>query len=578
MSDNIIVADKLSEKQQEYMALIAEIMEIRKRGEKPLAFIRTYGCQQNVADSEKIKGMLARSGFGFVDEPDDADFILFNTCAVREHAEDRVFGNVGALKNLKRRHPQILIALCGCMMEQEHIANRIYQSFPFVGLVFGTHSLHHFPELMYHSLVDGKRIFERGNDDNKLYEGFPVRRDGSFKGWLPIMYGCNNFCTYCIVPYVRGRERSREKDIILSEARDMINSGYKDITLLGQNVNSYGKTLQTPVTFAQLISEIDQNDGEYWLRFMTSHPKDCSKELIDAIANSRHISKHLHLPFQSGSDRILKAMNRHYDRKKYLETIAYAKEKIDGVSLTSDIIVGFPGETYEDFKETLSLIREVEFTSLFTFIYSPRVGTPAAKMDDPVSAEEKSKWFRELLDVQEEIAAKRCSSMVGQIERVLIESEKEKTGELNARTSGNIIVELDGDPSLIGTFQNVKTIQQEESYINLKNVQAQADADAELQKLIGEFNTKRMGINEEASKKDRDQQKLTTLNREMREVYSKIMSNENMIAYNEAKEAFDKISNRVTAIIQQCIDGVDPEVADYAESCSGSCSTCGGCG
>ncbi len=428
MSDNIIVADKLSEKQQEYMALIAEIMEIRKRGEKPLAFIRTYGCQQNVADSEKIKGMLARSGFGFVDEPDDADFILFNTCAVREHAEDRVFGNVGALKNLKRRHPQILIALCGCMMEQEHIANRIYQSFPFVGLVFGTHSLHHFPELMYHSLVDGKRIFERGNDDNKLYEGFPVRRDGSFKGWLPIMYGCNNFCPYCIVPYVRGRERSREKDIILSEARDMISSGYKDITLLGQNVNSYGKTLQTPVTFAQLISEIDQNDGEYWLRFMTSHPKDCSKELIDAIANSRHISKHLHLPFQSGSDRILKAMNRRYDRKKYLETIAYAKEKIDGV----------------------------EFTSLFTFIYSPRVGTPAAKMDDPVSAEEKSKWFRELLDVQEEIAAKRCSSMVGQTERVLIESEKEKTGELNARTSGNIIVELDGDPSLIGTFQNVK--------------------------------------------------------------------------------------------------------------------------
>ena len=456
MSDNIIVADKLSEKQQEYMALIAEIMEIRKRGEKPLAFIRTYGCQQNVADSEKIKGMLEKSGFSFSDEPDDADFILFNTCAVREHAEDRVFGNVGALKNLKRRHPQILIALCGCMMEQEHVANRIYRSFPFVGLVFGTHALHHFPELMYRSLVDGKRIFERGNDDNKLYEGFPVRRDGSFKGWLPIMYGCNNFCTYCIVPYVRGRERSREKELILSEAREMINSGYKDITLLGQNVNSYGKTLQNPVTFAELISDIDKYDGDYWLRFMTSHPKDCSRELIDAIANSRHISKHLHLPFQSGSDRILKAMNRHYDRKKYLETIACAKEKIDGVSLTSDIIVGFPGETYEDFKETLSLIREVGFTSLFTFIYSPRVGTPAAKMDDPIPADEKSKWFRELLDVQEEIAAKRCSSMVGQTERVLIESEKENTGELNARTSGNIIVELDGDPSLIGTFQNVK--------------------------------------------------------------------------------------------------------------------------
>ena len=451
-----VKAEQLPDKQLEYMQLIAEIMEIRKRGEKPLAFIRTYGCQQNVADSEKIKGMLAASGFDFADAPDEADFILFNTCAVREHAEDRVFGNVGALKNLKRKHPQILIALCGCMMEEEHVANRIYNSFPFVGLVFGTHSLHRFPELLYRSLVDGKRVFERGIDDNKLYEGIPVRRDGSFKGWLPIMYGCNNFCTYCIVPYVRGRERSRDKAMILTEARQMIQGGFKDITLLGQNVNSYGKTLETPVSFAQLLREIDSIDGDYWLRFMTSHPKDCSKELIDVIAQGTHISKHLHLPFQSGSDRVLKAMNRHYDRRHYLETIAYAKEKIPDVSLTSDIIVGFPGETYDDFQQTLSLIREVEFTSLFTFIFSPRKGTPAAQFDDPVSAEEKGKWFQELLDVQEEIAAKRCASMVGRTERVLMEGVKEKTGELNARTSGNIIVELNGDKSLIGTFQNVK--------------------------------------------------------------------------------------------------------------------------
>ena len=459
MPDMTVKSHQLAETQSEYMKLTAEIMEIRKRGEKPLAFIRTYGCQQNVADSEKIKGMLSRSGFDFVDSPDEADFILFNTCAVREHAEDRVFGNVGALKNLKRKHPQILIALCGCMMEQEHVANRIYNSFPFVGLVFGTHSLHHFPELLYRALVDGGRVFERGNDDNQVYEGIPVRRDGNFKGWLPIMYGCNNFCTYCIVPYVRGRERSRDKNIILTEARQMIDLGYKDITLLGQNVNSYGKTLETPVSFANLLREIDSYDGDYWLRFMTSHPKDCSRDLIDAIAEGRHISKHLHLPFQSGSDRILKAMNRHYDRKKYLETIAYAKERIEDVSLTSDIIVGFPGETYEDFKQTLSLIREVEFTSLFTFIFSPRKGTPAEKLDDPVSAEEKSKWFRELLDVQEEIAAKRCSAMVGSRERVLIESVKEKTNELNSRTSGNIIVELEGDKSLIGTFQEVKITQ-----------------------------------------------------------------------------------------------------------------------
>lgn len=456
MSNNIISSDKISQEQFEYMNLTSEIMEIRKRGEKPLAFIHTYGCQQNVADGERIKGMLKMSGYDFTDDVNEADFILFNTCAVREHAEDRVFGNVGALKALKRRNPSILIALCGCMMEQEHIANKIYKSFPFVGLVFGTHALHRFPELLYKSLTNGKRVFETGNDDKKVYEGIPIRRDGTFKGWLPIMYGCNNFCTYCIVPYVRGRERSREKDIILSEANEMISSGFKDITLLGQNVNSYGKNLENSVSFAELLKEIDSIEGDYWLRFMTSHPKDCTKELIDTIAEGKHISTHLHLPFQSGSDRILKEMNRHYDRKKYLEIINYAKSKIPNLSLTSDIIVGFPGETYEDFKETLSLIREVEFTSLFTFIYSPRVGTPAAEMDDPISAEEKSKWFRELLAVQEEIAAKRCASMVGTTEKVLIEGKKDKTNELTGRTSGNIIVELDGSEDLIGTFQNVE--------------------------------------------------------------------------------------------------------------------------
>jgi tRNA-2-methylthio-N6-dimethylallyladenosine synthase len=256
------------------------------------------------------------------------------------------------------------------------------------------------------------------------------------------------------VPYVRGRERSREKDIIIAEATQMIKDGYKDITLLGQNVNSYGKKLENGVNFSQLLREIDSIDGDYWLRFMTSHPKDCSKELIDTIAQSKHISKHLHLPFQSGSDRILKAMNRHYDRKKYLEIINYAKEKIDGLSLTSDIIVGFPGETYEDFKETLSLIREVEFTSLFTFIYSPRVGTPAAEMNDPISAEEKSKWFRELLDVQEKIAAERTASMVGKTYRVLCESVS-KGGLIEGRTEGNIIIEFPANEDVIGSFRNV---------------------------------------------------------------------------------------------------------------------------
>ena len=452
---------KAEEMRDEYLPLVEQVMEIRKRGAVPLAYVRTYGCQQNVADSEQIKGLLAKMGYEFTQTPEDADFILFNTCAVREHAEDRVFGNVGALKSLKRKHPSILIALCGCMMEQEHIAQRIYKSFPFVGLVFGTNCIHELPELMYKCLVDGKRLVVRGNNDTTVYENIPTRRDGLFKAWLPIMYGCDNFCTYCIVPYVRGRERSRSPKRIIEEAKSLIADGYKDITLLGQNVNSYGKGLSEneKMTFAQLISEIDRIDGDYILRFMTSHPKDCSKELIDTIAASRHISTHLHLPFQSGSDRILKRMNRHYDRQKYLDIVNYAKEKIPNVSLTSDIIVGFPGETYEDFKETVSLVEEVQFTSLFTFIYSPRNGTPAAKMDDPVSYEEKNKWFQELLKVQENISAKRCADMVGKQYRVLVEGHTGKNNELQARTSGNVIVELQGEDNLIGTFCNVEITQ-----------------------------------------------------------------------------------------------------------------------
>ena len=430
-------------------------MDVRKRAEKPLACIHTYGCQQNVADSEKIKGMLSIAGFDFTENTEDADFILFNTCAIREHAEDRVFGNVGALKNIKRKHSSVIIALCGCMMEQKAVADKIYKSYPFVSLVFGTHSISRFPELLYNVLVNSKRVFDTC-EDNTIYEDIPTLRDKNFKGWLPIMYGCDNFCSYCIVPYVRGRERSRSSEAVIAEAKAMIESGYKEITLLGQNVNSYGKGLEEDITFSELLRRIDSIEGDYLIRFMTSHPKDCTKELIDTIAESKHISKHLHLPFQSGSSKILKAMNRKYDREKYLDIIAYAKSRIPDVSLTSDIIVGFPGETYEDFLETISLIKEVGFTSLFTFIYSRRPGTPAAKMEDVATEEEKGKWFTELLKVQEEIAADRCRSMVGTTERVLVEEVNEKNGLLSARTSGNIIVEASGDVSLIGTFRNVK--------------------------------------------------------------------------------------------------------------------------
>ncbi|HIW73999.1 MAG TPA: tRNA (N6-isopentenyl adenosine(37)-C2)-methylthiotransferase MiaB [Firmicutes bacterium] len=413
----------------------------------PLACVRTYGCQQNVSDSEHIKGMLAEMGFGFTEEPERADLILFNTCAIREHAEDRVFGNVGALKNLKRRRPGVLIGLCGCMVQQEHVAERLKKSYPFVGLVFGTHVLHRFPELLHQALTGG-RVFERPEEDGVIAEDIPVHRDGTFKAWLPIMYGCNNFCTYCIVPYVRGRERSRDPDRIVEEARQLVREGFREITLLGQNVNSYGRGEAHGVDFPELLRRINAIEGDFLIRFMTSHPKDATPRLFDTIAECEKVARHFHLPVQSGSSRVLRAMNRGYTREQYLSLIHYARRAVPGISFTSDVIVGFPGETREDFEQTLSLIREVGFASLFTFLFSPRAGTPAARMDDPVPAAEKSAWFRELTAVQEEIAAARSAAMVGRTCRALIETAAD--GYLEARLPENLVVRVEGDPSLVG--------------------------------------------------------------------------------------------------------------------------------
>ena len=436
---------------------IAQIMKVRARGERPMAYVHSYGCQQNVADSEKIKGMLHEMGYGFTEERTKAQLILFNTCAVREHAEDRVFGNVGALKKYKHEHPGVVIACCGCMMQQQHIAEKIKKSFPFVDLVFGTHVIHQLPGLLYKTLTGKKRVFEIPDMDGVIAEGVPVLRDEEKRAWLPIMYGCNNFCTYCIVPYVRGRERSRDPQDILKEARELVQNGCKEITLLGQNVNSYGKNLEPKVTFAQLLRMINDIDGDFRIRFMTSHPKDCTRELLETMAQCDKVAKHLHLPFQSGNDRVLKAMNRNYTREKYLSLIRYAKKLMgDALSITSDIIVGFPGETYEEFQDTLSLIEEVRFTSLFTFIYSPRNGTPAARMPDPVPAEEKGRWLRELLAVQEKISAENMKKYAGKTFKCFVYG-KGKLGEhsLEARTDGNLIVEFDGDESLIGSFKNI---------------------------------------------------------------------------------------------------------------------------
>ena len=442
--------------QAAYMADVRERMKTRARGDKPLAFVRTYGCQQNVADGEKIKGLLAEMGFSFTDGPEEADLILFNTCAVREHAEDRVFGNVGALKHIKKRHPSVVIAVCGCMTEQEQVAQRLKKSFPFVDLVFGTHVIHRLPEMLSTCLSQEKRVYLHGEDGEEVLEGLPVRRDGTSRAWVTVMVGCDNFCSYCIVPYVRGREKSREPQFILEEFRQLVAEGYKEITLLGQNVNSYGKGLNEDINFAELLRRLDAVEGDYRIRFMTSHPKDASKELFDVIARRRHIPHFIHLPFQSGNDRVLKEMNRRYTREQYLELIRYARSVMPDVSFTSDVIVGFPGETYEEFRDTLSLIREVEFTNLFTFIYSPREGTRAAKLPDPVSHQEKTQWFAELLKAQEEIAVRRSQAMVGRVERVLVEDRTPKTGLLSGRTAGSLMVDFPGGDELLGQFATVK--------------------------------------------------------------------------------------------------------------------------
>ena len=455
IDQNVHSANTMPREQLHYAEEVRALMPLRSVGPKPMACVRTYGCQQNVSDSERMKGMLSLMGFDFTDSPEEADFILFNTCAVREHAEDRVFGNVGALKNLKERRPSLIIGLCGCMMQQEHVAERIRKSYPYVSLVFGTHVIHRLPELFYRTITDGRRVFETPDEEGRIVEGIPVRRDGEFKAWLPIMYGCNNVCSYCIVPYVRGRERSRSPQVILKEARELAAAGYKEITLLGQNVNSYGRGLPDGISFADLIREVNKIPGDFKIRFMTSHPKDATHDLIDAMADCDKVAHHLHLPFQSGNDRVLKAMNRKYTRAQYLNIVRYAKERIPDLSLTSDVIVGFPGETYEEFSDTVSLIREVGFTSLFTFIYSPRKGTPAAEMDDPVPAEEKSRWMGELLAAQEAIASRRCGAMVGQTVPVLCEGEK-SPGLLTGRTEGNVMIDFPGEASLVGQYVRVR--------------------------------------------------------------------------------------------------------------------------
>ena len=421
----------------------------------PLAFVRSYGCQQNVNDGEKIRGVLQDVGFGLCDTLEDADLILFNTCAVREHAEQRVFGNIGALKKLKEQNPRLIIGVCGCMAQQPHIVEKLRQSYPYVDLVFGVNGIDRLPAMLAERIRRGKRYLQSPEERNAVVEELPIRRDSGFRAWLPIMYGCDNFCTYCIVPYVRGRERSREPEAILAEFRDLIAKGYKEITLLGQNVNSYGKGLSQKIDFSDLLNLLCTVPGDYQIRFMTSHPKDASHKLIDTIAAQPHLCKHIHLPVQSGSDRLLQQMNRHYTVAQYLYVYLFARARIPGVTFSSDIIVGFPGETEEDFQATLNLVQEVGYMQLFTFIYSKRNGTPAAKMPDPTTHAEKAARMERLLRTQDNFAFAATAAMAGQTVRVLVEGAGRTPGTLNGRLDNNLVVEFAAPETLVGQWAQV---------------------------------------------------------------------------------------------------------------------------
>ena len=437
--------------------ICAEIFDVvTADGKRPLAMVDTYGCQQNEADSEKIRGYLAEMGYGFTQDEFQADVIVVNTCAVREHAEMRVLGNVGALNHSKKARPSQIVAVCGCMVQQEHMAEKLKKSYPVVDLVFGPHELWRFPELLQQVMRKGKRVFATQADLGVVVEGIPQQRDGKVKAWLSIMYGCNNFCTYCVVPYVRGRERSREPEQVVAEARELVAQGYKEITLLGQNVNSYGKDLDSDVDFADLIRMVNAIPGDFLIRFMTSHPKDATEKLFQTMAACEKCAHQLHLPVQAGNDRILKAMNRSYTREKYLQQVALARRYMPDLVLTTDIIVGFPGETEEEFADTLSLCEEVRYDAMFTFIYSKRVGTPAASMPDPYTRADKQKHFDALTELSNRISGEKHREYEGRTLRVLIDGETGREEyNLSSRTNGGRLVHLKGDPAWIGRFADV---------------------------------------------------------------------------------------------------------------------------
>ncbi len=453
------ISDAELAEQERYIELLGRRCDMfeAEYGRRPLALCETHGCQQNENDTERIRGMLKKAGYDFTDDAKTADLVVFNTCAVRENAEDKVFGRIGILKHIKESRPHMMIVLCGCMVQQEHITEKIRRVHPQIDLIFGTNALYRMPELLYTAYQSRKTVVDIEGGDGVICEDIPVMRDARHKAWVSVMYGCNNFCTYCIVPYVRGRERSRAPEKIIAEIKELVADGVSEVTLLGQNVNSYGKDLPEKVSFAELLRRVNKVAGLERIRFMTSHPKDFSDELIDAMAECDKVCPQLHLPFQSGSDKVLRDMNRRYTRGEYLEKLARAKARIPNLATSTDIIVGFPTERQEDFEDTLSLLREAEFDSIFSFIYSKREGTPAAKMDFVLSNEQIHKNFDRMLEVQNEISRRKNEAYVGRICRVLVDGvSKTDAHMLTARTDTNKIVNFPGGQELAGKYINVK--------------------------------------------------------------------------------------------------------------------------
>jgi tRNA-2-methylthio-N6-dimethylallyladenosine synthase len=450
----------VEEPQRQYWFMKKARQLIKEQSEKlgrPLtANITTFGCQMNARDSEKLVGILER--IGYVEVPDEnADFVIYNTCTVRENANLRVYGRLGYLHSLKKKNPHMMIGLCGCMMQEPQVVEKLKKSYSFVNLIFGTHNIYKFAELVVSSLLSDRMIIDIWKDTDKIVEDLPVERKYPFKSGVNIMFGCNNFCSYCIVPYVRGRERSRNPKDIVREIERLVKDGVVEVMLLGQNVNSYGKNLDEPMTFAQLLTEIEKIEGLKRIRFMTSHPKDLSDELIEVMKNSKKICKHLHLPLQSGSSDILQKMNRRYDKEKYLNLVEKIRTAIPDISLTTDIIVGFPGETEEDFLETVDVVKKVRYDSAFTFIYSKRTGTPAAVMENQVSEDVVKDRFNRLLETVQTIGREMSARDTGKVMEVLVEEQNSQDKHLmTGRLSNNLLVHFEGDTSLIGQLCQVR--------------------------------------------------------------------------------------------------------------------------